>query len=87
MARSSLCQGPLITMTPYKVAFITGAGAGIGKALALELASKGWAIAAVDVREAGLVALAAELHAQNRAVPGGLPTLPWPPRSRTRRWN
>jgi short-subunit dehydrogenase len=48
-------------MALYKVALITGAAAGIGRALALELACKGTAIAAVDVREDGLRSLAEEL--------------------------
>ena len=47
-------------MSSFKVALITGAGQGIGRALALELAGKGTAIAAVDIREDGLRTLAGE---------------------------
>lgn len=42
-----------------RVAVVTGAGSGIGKAICLELAHKGVHIAAVDVNEAGLEALKA----------------------------
>src|SRR5436853_4781211 len=49
-------------MTPYRVAFITGAASGIGRALALALASKGAAIATVDIAEPGLVSLAKEFE-------------------------
>jgi short-subunit dehydrogenase len=48
-------------MPQYKVALITGAGMGIGRALALELAAKGTAIAAIDIEEESLRSLAAEL--------------------------
>ncbi len=41
---------------------ITGAGSGVGRALARVLAQEGYGIAAVDVREDGLRALAAEVH-------------------------
>src|SRR5262245_24830359 len=43
------------------VALITGAGSGIGRALARILANEGYAIAAVDMREEGLRGLADEL--------------------------
>ncbi len=46
------------------VALITGAASGIGRGLALALARRGWAIAALDCREDGLRTLAAELAAQ-----------------------
>jgi len=49
----------------YKVALITGAAQGIGRALAMELAKKGTAIAAVDNREEGLRALAEEFADKN----------------------
>lgn len=48
------------------VALITGAASGIGRALAVALARRGSAIAALDCREDGLVTLAAELDAQKQ---------------------
>src|SRR5437764_652078 len=52
-------------MTQFKVALITGAATGIGRALALELARKGTAIAALDIREEGLRSLAEEIAKVN----------------------
>jgi short-subunit dehydrogenase len=51
-------------MPSYKVALITGAASGIGRALALELAGKGTAIAALDIAEDGLRSLAQEFAAK-----------------------
>jgi short-subunit dehydrogenase len=50
-------------MTPFAnhVAFITGAGSGLGRELARNLASKGAAIAAVDLKAEPLESLAREL--------------------------
>jgi 2,3-dihydro-2,3-dihydroxybenzoate dehydrogenase len=56
------------------VALITGAASGIGRGLAVALARRGWAIAAVDCREEGLVALAAELSAQSQRCAWPSPT-------------
>jgi short-subunit dehydrogenase len=53
-------------MSQYKVALITGAGSGIGRAIALELAGKGTGIAAIDVAEPGLRSLADEFRKENR---------------------
>jgi short-subunit dehydrogenase len=59
-------------MSPHKVALITGAGSGIGRALAVELAGKGTAIAAIDIREDGLRSLAEELAKNNCRCAWGL---------------
>jgi short-subunit dehydrogenase len=50
------------------VALITGAGNGIGRALAKLLAQQGHAIAAIDLREDGLRSLADELQAQQKSI-------------------
>ena len=44
-----------------KVAVITGAASGIGRATALLFAEKGWFVGAYDIDEVGLESLAAEL--------------------------
>ncbi len=50
------------------VALITGAGRGIGRQLALDLASEGYAIAGIDRVAEGLVKLEAELRQAGRTV-------------------
>jgi short-subunit dehydrogenase len=50
------------------VAVITGAASGIGRALALDLASHGCALALVDRNEAGLASVAALLHDRGATV-------------------
>jgi short-subunit dehydrogenase len=50
-----------------RTALITGAGSGIGRALAKQLASRGYAIAAIDLRSEALETLALEL-ANRRAA-------------------
>ncbi len=50
-----------------QVALITGAGSGIGRQLALNLANEGAAIAAIDLKPEPLAALAAELPNQQVA--------------------
>ena len=56
-----------MNQTP-RVALITGAGSGIGRALAKRLAHDGYAIAAIDRFEAGLLTLADELQAQQKSI-------------------
>ena len=51
-----------------KVALVTGAGAGIGEASALELARNGSDVIIIDVRQAELDRLAAEIRALGRDV-------------------
>jgi len=50
------------------VAFITGASSGIGRALALEVAKRGYRLALAARRQDLLVELAAEIGAENSAV-------------------
>jgi short-subunit dehydrogenase len=50
------------------VAVVTGAGSGIGRALALRLAAMGSAVAMADVDEAGLMETAASLAGKRAAV-------------------
>jgi len=47
----------------YGAAFVTGAGSGIGKAMALRLAGAGSPVALADVNEDGIKAVAAEIEA------------------------
>jgi NAD(P)-dependent dehydrogenase (short-subunit alcohol dehydrogenase family) len=54
------------------VALITGAGSGIGRALARLLGQEGYAIAAVDRREEGLRLLAGELQTQQKTIAWGV---------------
>src|ERR1022692_489053 len=51
-----------------KVALITGAGSGLGRALACSLSRAGVAIAAVDRQQDGLLSLTAELQRENRPI-------------------
>lgn len=53
---------------PPPVALITGAGSGIGRALAKLLAHEGHAVAALDRREEGLRSLADDLQAQQKPI-------------------
>ncbi|HXZ86739.1 MAG TPA: SDR family oxidoreductase [Myxococcota bacterium] len=51
-----------------RVAVVTGAASGIGRALALELAQRGCELALVDVNEAGLLETEAGVRARGRKV-------------------
>jgi NAD(P)-dependent dehydrogenase (short-subunit alcohol dehydrogenase family) len=51
---------------PPQVAFITGAGSGIGRELALQFAQLGSAIAAVDIVPDGLISLEADFKKRNQ---------------------
>jgi short-subunit dehydrogenase len=51
-----------------RVAVVTGAASGIGRALALELAGRGCALALVDVNEAGLAEVAERARGLGRKV-------------------
>src|SRR5437879_6364554 len=53
---------------PPRVALITGAGSGLGNALAQMLAAEGVAIAGIDIKADGLEALAQELQSKGRPV-------------------
>src|SRR5947209_871544 len=54
------------------IALITGAASGIGRGLALALARRGYAIAAVDCREDGLITLGTELAGQKSRCAWGV---------------
>ncbi len=53
-----------------KAAIVTGAGSGIGRAIALQLASDGYGVVVNDFREEAAVATAKEIGAKARAVGG-----------------
>jgi NAD(P)-dependent dehydrogenase (short-subunit alcohol dehydrogenase family) len=48
------------------MALVTGAGSGIGRQLALELARRGWRVAGLDCQPAGLTRLEGEMAAEKR---------------------
>ena len=57
-------------MTPRKIAIVTGAGTGIGRAVALALARHGWSVALAGRRREPLAAVAAEAPAgSTQAIP------------------
>jgi NAD(P)-dependent dehydrogenase (short-subunit alcohol dehydrogenase family) len=58
--------------TDKKIAIVTGAASGIGRAMTLGLLGAGVDVAAVDRNEAGLAALAATVHDK----PGAMQTIP-----------
>lgn len=51
-----------------KVALVTGAGSGIGKAIAMSLAASGAAVVLADLREEGVAAATAEIRAAGGAA-------------------
>ena len=53
-----------MTATTDKSIFVTGAASGIGRATARLFAERGWFVGALDIDEAGLGALAAELGSE-----------------------
>ena len=52
----------MVTMSPKKSVFITGAAAGIGRATALSFAKNGYVVGAYDLDEVGLKTLSTEIE-------------------------
>ncbi len=73
-ARSGDTAAPSAAAGRARVAVVTGAGGGIGSAICRRLAADGFAVACLDLREADLAGLTAELAAPaGQADPGGRP--------------
>ncbi len=53
---------------PLKRAFITGAGSGLGKSLALQLADDGWTVGITDINEAALNETAKAVNQKGKAI-------------------
>lgn len=56
------------TPTPPRIALVTGAGSGIGRAVAFGLLDDGWTVVLAGRRDAPLQALAAEAEARGRSA-------------------
>ncbi|GLK84145.1 SDR family oxidoreductase [Ancylobacter defluvii] len=65
-----------IPAAPQKIALVTGAGTGIGKAAALALAADGWTLALTGRRREPLEALAAEIGAAAHVLPADISDKP-----------
>lgn len=68
MSGSQEHNSDILPMPHYQVALITGAASGIGRQLALLLAERGTAIAALDRYTEGLVSLEQELKARQSKI-------------------
>jgi 3-oxoacyl-[acyl-carrier protein] reductase len=65
-SQSSLPAGLPAGQDSVRVALLTGAAGGIGRATALELGRRGYTLSLVDTNAAGLAALAAELRTSGK---------------------
>jgi NAD(P)-dependent dehydrogenase (short-subunit alcohol dehydrogenase family) len=61
--KTKLCANEVTTVTARKSIFITGGASGIGRAVAVHFANKGWFVGLADVNEAGLAETAAMIPA------------------------
>lgn len=71
-------------MPDTEVAFVTGAGSGIGRATALRLAARGARLALFDISAAGLAETAAAIRPTGLRYWSWSATSPTRPRSRAR---